>query len=131
MMGCSPKCYIPSFVEIGQPVLEKIFGRFLPYRGMAAILVMLPVSCQQIFISLYLKAFIQNLVQIGTIVSKKIEIKFLYVHDLGPRSRNDLDLQYSHFFISSIRCPLLLTFRSLAAKVSGKKKKQHCFHFFL
>ena len=23
MMGWSPRCYIPSFVEIGQPVLEK------------------------------------------------------------------------------------------------------------
>ena len=32
-MGRSPQCYIPSFVEIGQPVLEKkIFGEFLPYE---------------------------------------------------------------------------------------------------
>ena len=46
--------------------------------------------------------------------------EFLYVHDLGPRSRNDLDLQYSHTFIYSIRCLLLLTFRSLAAIVSEK-----------
>ena len=55
------------------------------------------------FISLYLKAFIQNLVQINTVVSEKIQFEFLYVHDLGPRSRNDLDLQYSHIFIYSIR----------------------------
>ena len=41
---------------------------------------------------MYLKAFIQNLVQIGTVVSEKIQFEFLYVHDLGPRSRNDLDL---------------------------------------
>ena len=34
------QCFMPSFVEIGQPVLEKIFGRFLPYMGMVAILVM-------------------------------------------------------------------------------------------
>ena len=40
----------------------------------------------QIFISLYLKAFIQNLVQIGKIVSEKIRLEFLYVHVLGPRS---------------------------------------------
>ena len=78
----------------------------------------------QIFISLYLKAFIQNLVQIGTVVSMKIHFEFLYVHNLGPRSRNDLDLQYSHIFTYSIRCLLLLPFRSLAAKI-------HCFHFFL
>ena len=42
----------------------------------------------------YLKAFIQNLVQNGPVVSKKIRFEFLNVHDLGPRSSNDLDLQY-------------------------------------
>ena len=73
-----------------------------------------------IFIYLYLKAFIKNLVQIGKVVSEKIRFKFLYVHNLGPRSRNDLDLQYSHTFIYSIRCLLLLTFRSLAAIISEK-----------
>ena len=67
---------------------------------------------------MYLKGFIKNLVQIGTVVSEKIRFEFLYVHDLGPRSRNDLDLQYSHTFIYLIRCLLLLTFRSLAAIVS-------------
>ena len=69
---------------------------------------------------MYLKAFIQSLVEIGTVVSEKIQFEFLYVHDLGPRSRNDLDLQYSHTFIYLIRCLFLLTFRSLAAKVSEK-----------
>ena len=33
MMGWSPQCYIPSFVEIGPPVPERIFDRFLPYMG--------------------------------------------------------------------------------------------------
>ena len=33
MMGLSPGCYIPSFVEIGPPVPEKIFeGFFSIYR---------------------------------------------------------------------------------------------------
>ena len=78
-------------------------------------------SCRQIFISLYLKAFIQSLVQIDTVVSEKIQFEFLNVHNLGPRSRNDLDLQYSHIFIiNSIRCLLLPTFRSVAAIVSEK-----------
>ena len=121
MMGRSPQCYITSFVEIGSLVPEKkIFDGFLPYRGVAAILVMLSTSCLQIFISLYLKAIIQSLVQIGTVVSEKIQFEFLYVHDLGSRSRNDLDLQYSHMFIYSIRCLFLLTFRSPAAIVSEK-----------
>ena len=89
-------------MEIGLPVKEKkIFKGFLPYVGMAAILVMGPASCHQIFISFYLKAFIKNLVQIGKEVSEKIQFEFLYVHDLGPRSRDDLDLQYSHTFIYS------------------------------
>ena len=121
MIGWSPRCYIPSFMKIGQQVLEKkIFEGFSPYMGVAAILVICPASYHQIFISLYLKAFIQNLVQIGKVVSEKIRFEFLYVHDLGPRSSNGLDLQYSHTFIYSIRCLLLPTFRSLAAIISGK-----------
>ena len=67
-----------------------------------------------------MKAFIQNLVQIGTVVSEKIQFEFLYVHDLGPRSRNDIDLQYSHIFINLIKCLLLLPVRSMAAIVSEK-----------
>ena len=72
------------------------------------------------FHSMYLKAFVKNLVQIVTVVSEKTQFEFLYVHDLGPRSRNDLDLQYSHSFIHSIRCLLLPTFRTLAAIISEK-----------
>ena len=74
------------------------------------------------------EAFINKLVQIGTVESEKIQFEFLYVHDLGPRSRNDLDLQYLRTFIYSIRCLLLLTFRSLAATVS---EKSTVFTFFL
>ena len=60
------------------------------------------------------------MVQNGKVVSEKIRFEFFYVHDLGPRSRNDLDLQYSHTFINSIGCLLLPTFRSLAAIHSEK-----------
>ena len=60
------------------------------------------------------------MVQIGRVVSEKIRFEFVNVHNLGRRSSNDLDLQYSHTFIYSIRCLLLPTFRSLAAKVSEK-----------
>ena len=66
------------------------------------------------------KSFLKKLVQIGTVVSEKILFELLYVQGLGQRSRNDLDLQYSHTFIFLIRCLLLLTFRSLAAIVSEK-----------
>ena len=49
------------------------------------------------------ESFHKKLVQIGKVFSEKIRFEFLYVHDLGPRSRNDIDLQYSHTFIYSIR----------------------------
>ena len=124
-----------KFVEIDLSVHEKkIFDRFLPYRGVAAILVMFyhiwawwpSWLCDQhqvirfSFPPTYLKAFMQSLVQIGIVVSEKIQFEFWYVHNLGPRSRYDLDLQYSHSFINLIRCLLLLAFRSLAAIVSEK-----------
>ena len=60
------------------------------------------------------------MIKIGTVVSEKIQFEFLYIQDLGPRLSNDLDLQYSHTFIYSIRCLLLQLFRSLAAIVSEK-----------
>ena len=71
-------------MEIGLPVpKKKIFEGFLPYMGIVAILVMWPASCHQIFISLYLKAFIKNLVQIGKAVSEKILFEFLLYTTLG------------------------------------------------
>ena len=45
------------------------------------------------FFPLYLKAFLQHLAVIGTVVSEKIQFGFFNVHYIGPRSRNDLDLQ--------------------------------------
>ena len=120
MMGWSPRCYIPSFVEIFPPVPEKkIFEGFLPYRAWRP-----SWSCDQNRIIRFSfpcpESLHKKLVQIGTVVSEKIRFEFLYVHDLGPRSRNDIDLQYSHTFIYLIRCLLLQTFRSLAAIVSEK-----------
>ena len=61
---------------------------------------------------------IKKLVQIGAVVSEKSRFGFLYVHDLRPRSRNDLDHEFSTTFIYSSRSLLLLTFRSLAVIVS-------------
>ena len=62
---------------------------------------------------MYLIADIQNLVKNGPVVSEKSKFQFLNVNDLGPRSRNDLDLQYSHIFIISI------SLRSQAAIVAA------------
>ena len=66
------------------------------------------------------ESFHRNLVQNGPVVSEKIRFEFLYVHDLGPRSSNDLDLQHSHTFMKSISCLYLPTFRSQASIVSEK-----------
>ena len=99
-------------MEIGLPVAEKkIFEGFFTIYGRGGHLGHVTSIMSSNF-------HFQNLVQNGTEVSQKIRFEFLYVHDLGPRSRNDLDLQYSHTFINSNRCLLLPTFRSLAAIVS-------------
>ena len=50
---------------------KKIFEGFLPYKGMAAILVMCQASYQQTFIFLYQIAYIQHLVKFGPVVSEK------------------------------------------------------------
>ena len=50
----------------------------------------------------------------------KIWFEFLYVYDLGPRSSNDLDLQYLHTFMTSISCLYLPIFRSHASIVTEK-----------
>ena len=120
MMGWSPRCYIPSDMEISLPVLEKIFEGFYHIWAWQP-----SWSCDQDHVNKFsfpcnLLAFIQNLVQNGPVVSEKIWFEFLYVHNLGPRSRNDLDLQYSHTFIKSISCLYLPTFRSQASIVSEK-----------
>ena len=62
---------------------KKILKGFLPYMGMAAILVIRPASCHQIFISLYRKAFIKKLVQIGKVVSEEIRLEFCMYTTLG------------------------------------------------
>ena len=118
MMGWSPGCYIPCFVEIVPSVQEKIFCRVFTIYGHGGHLGHVTSIMSSDFHFLLPES--KNLVQIGTVVSEKIQFEFLYVHDLGPRSRNDLDLQYSHIFIYSIRCQLLLPIRSLAAIVSEK-----------
>ena len=66
---------------------------------------------------MYQKAKIQNLVGNGQVVCEKSQIQFSYVNDFGPRSRNDLDLQYLHTFIRSISCLHLPTYRSQAVIV--------------
>ena len=121
MMGWSPRSYIPSFLKICLPVLEKkIFEGFFTIYGRGGHLGHVTSIMSSDFHFLVPESFHKNLVQIGKVVSEKIRFEFLYVHDLRPRSSNDLDLQYSHTFIYSIRCLLLLTFRSLAAIVSEK-----------
>ena len=73
-----------------------------------------------IFVSLYLKAYMQKVVQNSLVVSEKNLLQFSDVNDLGPRSINDIDLQYSLIFIKSISCLHGLSFRSQAAILSEK-----------
>ena len=68
-----------------------------------------------------LKANVQILFKIAQQFLRKASFNFhIYIYDSGPRSRNDLDLEYLHTFISSISCLHLPTFRSEAAILSDK-----------
>ena len=68
---------MPGFVEIGPLVHEKkIFEGFFTINGHGGHLGHVTSNMSSDFISLYLKAFIQNLVQIGTVVSEKIQFEF-------------------------------------------------------
>ena len=73
-------------------------------------------SIMLIFISSYPKNYIQNLVENGPLVSEKSKFQFLYVNNLGPRSRNDIDLKYSLSFTELVLH--LQNFRPLAAILS-------------
>ena len=116
MMGWSSRCYIPSFVEIGLRFRRRRFLKGFTICGYGGHLGHGTSIMSSDFHFIEPESFKKKkLVQIGTVVSEKIRFECLYVHDLGPRSRNDLDLQYSHTFIYSTRCLLLPTFRSLAA----------------
>ena len=61
------------------------------------------VTCTMLmnFINLYPSAYIQNLVENGNVVSEKIKLNLSCINNIGPRSRNDHDLRYSHVFIKS------------------------------
>ena len=82
-MGWSPGCYIPSFVKIGLPVLEKIFEGFFTIYGHGGHLGRVTSIMSSDFHFLVPESFHRNLVQIGTVVSEKILFEFLYVHNLG------------------------------------------------
>ena len=73
---------------------------------------------------MYQKAFIQNLVQIGSVVSEKIQFDFCMYTTLGQGQEMTLTFN-SH--ISSNKMSTPTTFQ-VAAIVS---EKIHCFHFFL
>ena len=71
-MGPRPQCNIPSHKVIDPLVLEKkIFEVFLPYMGVAAILVMCPRFCKQIFVPPSHWGSIWNLALTGPAVLEK------------------------------------------------------------
>ena len=77
---------MPSFVEIGPAVPEKkIFEAFLPYVGMAVILVMLPGIFINTLVLHFHRCFLENLALIGQAVSeKKIFEYYCSIHVYCP-----------------------------------------------
>ena len=86
MVGWSPQCYIPSFVEIGPPVPEKkIFEGFLPYRGLAAIFVKVTPgsSFEQTMMGWSPGCYIPSFVEISQQVTEKIFEGFFTTYGRG------------------------------------------------
>ena len=63
-------------------------------------------------------------------VSEKSNFQFSYVNNLGPRSRNDIDLEYSHIFVNSISCHFPLNFHFLVPKSLHEKFVKKAQWFF-
>ena len=71
-MGPRPQCYISRTKVIGPLVPEKIFEGFLPYMGVAAILVMWPRCPEQTFVPPTHGGSTWNLASIGQALLEKI-----------------------------------------------------------
>ena len=110
------KAFKQNLVQNGSVLSEKIWFEFLyvsdfiwpflpPYIGVIPnpkMAFILPISCiLALIFPIFMKYFPKCS---GKGSFPKSQIKSLYVHDPGPRSRNDLDLQYSHSFMKSISC---------------------------
>ena len=85
MMAWSPQCYISSFVEIGLLVPEKIFKGFFTIYGRGGQLGYVSSNMSSDVHFPVPVSFQKNLVQIGRVVSEKIQFEFKYVHNPGPR----------------------------------------------
>ena len=100
---------------------EENFLRFLPYMGMAAMLVMWPNSFVFISIPILLQAFVWTLVPNRPTVFEKNKFLLWNLIDLWIRSKTDLDLWYSPNFINLFSWMLQATLRPKAAIVSKQE----------
>ena len=119
----SQQYYTPSFVEISSQFWKEDFWWFLSYMGLAFIFVMWQASYkEEIFISLYLQAYAQNLIQMAKWFLRKL-ILISHINDLGQRSWNALDLQHKFKWMSA----------SIKIQVTGWSSfwKRTVFTFFL
>ena len=76
MMGCSPRCFIPSFVEIGLPVPEMKFLKVFTIYGHGGHLGHVTTIMTSDFHFLVPESYQKKLVRIGKVVSEKIRFEF-------------------------------------------------------
>ena len=95
-MGPGPLIYIPGPKVIGPLIPEKkIFKAFLPYMGLAAILVTCPRCSEKIFVPLTLRGSTWNLAPIGpAVLEKKIFENGGRTDDNGQRTDDGAYLYY-------------------------------------
>ena len=104
-----------KFVEIGPPVPEKILKDFLPYMGMAAILVMWPKLFMYTLVSPSYRCFISTLALIGqSVTEKKIFDYYGNIHVYFPGVGEDQPLGSNvfHNHKSSVNSPIPFKFFS-------------------
>ena len=129
-MGQGPLCYIPKFIEIGPLVPKKKILAFYhiyvwkPSDHVTNIILTyfhfpLPQSLHTKFGQKSSRVQVQILLKMAHWFLRKTSFNF-DVNDLGQKSRNDLDLEYTYTFIYSSSCLHLPMFRSQAAIVSKK-----------
>ena len=90
MIDWSPQCYIPSFVEIGPPVQEKIFEGFLPYEGDSICNEIVPIN-QKVLYLYALQLHSQKGLLLGyTTAKSQLSSSFTTLHNLLLRKGTKL-----------------------------------------
>ena len=119
-MGQGPTCYIPKFMEIGPLVPKKKILRLFTIYGQG--------SDGHHYVNIFSFTCTKKLTYKIWSIKVKWFLRKTRFNDFGPKSRNDIDLEYSYTFIYSSSCLHLPMFRSQAA-IDSKTSTVFTFYY--